>query len=93
MSALDELMRCCREDNHVLTYKDLVALQRGDRQLTERVGLLYVGGSFDGELGDYDLVLDDAACDKINEREGAAGRESVYALYAVPETAPQKDPL
>jgi chromosome segregation ATPase len=63
--------------------QELAALRAS---LGEPVGSLLVGVEFGEELGDYDIEMNDASCEAINEREAAIGCEATYALFAIKDT-------
>jgi hypothetical protein len=62
------------------TREELAAIRAS---LSEPVGSLLVGVEFGEELGDYDIEMNDASCEAINEREADNGCEAVYTLYAI----------
>lgn len=47
----------------------------------EPIGYLYCGGSYGDELADWEIVLDQCQCDKLNEHYGALGKETKLPLY------------
>jgi hypothetical protein len=63
--------------------EELAALRAS---LGEPVGSLLVGVEFGEELGDYDIEMNDASCEAINEREAAIGCEATYTLFAIKDT-------
>lgn len=51
----------------------------------EPIGYLYCGGSYGGELADWEIVADQHQCDKLNEHHGALGKEAKLPLYTTPQ--------
>ena len=80
--------------------RDAYAAGMGDPLVTaapaavgvEPIGYLYCGGSYGGELEDWEIVANQHQCDKLNEYHGSLGKEAKLPIYTTPPAQADSQP-